>query len=462
MLYWMVGARRANYNFGLQHAADRAKELGVGLVIFEPLRVDYRWASDRHHSAIIAGMRDNQKAFARTKALYYPYIEPTPGAGQGLLLALARHACLVVTDECPGFFVPRMQQAASEKLSIKLVVVDSNGIYPIHATDRVFTTAASFRRHLQKELPEHLADAPLKNPLASRSLREPPALDYKLQRAWPPANLDVIDDLAHYPIDHSVSPVAMPSGPNAAKRSLRTFLSTRFPDYLEKRNQPEAECQSYLSPHLHFGHISSHEIFLELMKQEDWTPQRLAEKANGSRNGWWGASETAEAFLDQFITWREIGFNMATLDPSFAAFESLPAWAQKTLDEHTADVREYQYNLATFEFSQTHDPLWNAAQTQLRTEGIIHNYLRMLWGKKILEWSPTPRDALATMLELNNKYALDGRDPNSYSGIFWTLGRYDRAWGPERPIFGKVRYMSSDNTARKLKVRNYVQRYSDV
>lgn len=463
VVYWMVGARRSHYNFALQHAVERAKENNVGLIIFEPLRVDYPWASERHHHAIIAGMRDNAKAFEPSPVLYYPYIESLQGEGRGLLASLAKRACLVVSDDTPGFFQPRMQQAASDKLLVQLEVVDGNGIYPIRETERIFTTAASFRRHLQKELPEHLACVPLKNPLSKVVLRPVPTLGEAHFRRWPKATFDDnAPRLATLPIDHTIGAVALPSGPVAARKALKQFLAERYPDYVEKRNQPEAECQSYLSPHLHFGHISSHEIFVTLMKQDGWTPERLAETANGSRNGWWGASEAAEAFLDQLITWREIGFNMASLHPRFNEFHSLPAWAQKTLEEHESDVREFQYNLEAFEFSNTHDPLWNAAQTQLRTEGIMHNYLRMLWGKKILEWSPTPRAALATMLELNNKYALDGRDPNSYSGIFWTLGRYDRAWGPERPIFGKIRYMSSDNTARKVRVRNYIEKYSHV
>ncbi len=145
---------------------------------------------------------------------------------------------------------------------------------------------------------------------------------------------------------------------------------------------------------------------------------------------------------------------------TYDRFESLPAWARATLGKHEADPRTYRYGLETFERATTHDALWNAAQGQLVREGRIHNYLRMLWGKKILEWTATPREALAVMIELNNKYALDGRDPNSYSGIFWTFGRYDRPWAPERPIFGSIRYMSSENTARKMSVRGYVRRYA--
>ena len=141
-------------------------------------------------------------------------------------------------------------------------------------------------------------------------------------------------------------------------------------------------------------------------------------------------------------------------------YVSLPQWARETLRGHETDERQYRYSLEEFEEGLTHDPLWNAAQMQLLREGTIHSYLRMLWGKKILQWSDTPKKALKIMIELNNKYALDGRDPNSYSGIFWVLGRYDRPWGPERPVFGKIRYMSSKNTARKVNVKDYMERYS--
>ncbi len=179
--------------------------------------------------------------------------------------------------------------------------------------------------------------------------------------------------------------------------------------------------------------------------------------ANAAAGG--GMSEPAEAFLDQFITWRELGYNFSSQREDYDQYDSLPDWAKKTLAKHARDHRPTVYSHDEFAAAATHDPLWNAAQRQLLSEGRLHNYLRMLWGKKILEWSPTPEEALATMIELNNKYAIDGRNPNSYSGIFWILGRFDRPWGPERPIFGTVRYMSSDNTARKFDVRPYLAKY---
>jgi len=195
------------------------------------------------------------------------------------------------------------------------------------------------------------------------------------------------------------------------------------------------------------------------MRREQWSPANLSQKASGSSSGWWGVSETAESFLDELITWREVGYNMCALRDDYDRYESLPEWAKDTLAEHADDPREHVYGLEEFENADTHDDLWNAAQRQLTREGRIHNYLRMLWGKKILEWSASPQEALDTMIELNNKYGVDGRNPNSYSGIFWVLGRYDRPWGPERPIFGKVRYMSSANTARKVRVKNYIRKH---
>ena len=195
------------------------------------------------------------------------------------------------------------------------------------------------------------------------------------------------------------------------------------------------------------------------MSREGWlgdTPQ----KATGGREGWWGVGANAEAFLDQLITWRELGFNFSSKRDDYNVFESLPAWALTTLEAHESDDREWIYDLGTLEHSRTHDPLWNAAQRELVSEGRMHNYLRMLWGKKVLEWTRTPQDAMAILIELNNRYALDGRDPNSYAGISWVLGRYDRPWAPERDVYGVIRYMSSANTVKKLRMKGYLARWA--
>jgi deoxyribodipyrimidine photo-lyase len=252
----------------------------------------------------------------------------------------------------------------------------------------------------------------------------------------------------------------IPGGTTAAQAALGRFLDERLARYPTERNRPEQEVTSGLSAYLHFGQIGVHEVFAALAEREGWTPARLAAKASGSRAGWWGMSEAAESFLDELVTWRELGYNFSAHRDDVDRYESLPPWARATLEKHAGDKRPHVYSFEQLEGASTHDPLWNAAQRQLLRAGRIHNYLRMLWGKKILEWSPDPRAALDVMIELNDRWALDGRDPNSLSGIFWCLGRYDRPWGPERPIFGTVRYMSSENTARKAPVGCYLRRWA--
>jgi deoxyribodipyrimidine photo-lyase len=319
------------------------------------------------------------------------------------------------------------------------------------------------RRFLQKTLPEHLSEMPRARPFAKLALPQA-RLPTDILKTWPPATSTLLsgdaDALASVAISNDVTAVDSRGGHGNARHVLKHFLADKLQAYGERRNHPDEDGTSGLSPYLHFGHISVHEVFQAVVKEEDWSLDKIAKGSTGSRSGWWGMSASAESFLDELVTWRELGFNMAWQRNDFEAYESLPDWAQKTLAKHAKDPRPHLYDCEEFEAARTHDPLWNAAQTQLVREGTIHNYLRMLWGKKILEWSPSPRDALALMIELNNKYALDGRDPNSASGIFWVLGRYDRPWGPERPVFGTVRYMSSENTARKLRLRQYLERVS--
>lgn len=466
VLYWMIGFRRLEWNFSLQRAVEWANQLSRPLVIFEPLRVGYRWASDRLHRFVLDGMSDHQQRIAAGKnrgVLYFPYVEPTADAGKGLLAALARQACVVVTDDCPYFFLPRMVAAAASRIDVRLEKVDSNGLLPLRATDRIFTTAFSFRAFLQRELRAHLEQFPQPQPLAKLKTPAIKPLS-EIAKRWPTASSKLIDgdasELAALPIDHSVPAVRFRGGPVAARKELKRFLTRHLQDYVTAASHPDDDARSGLSPYLHFGHVSSHEMFHELMSREIWELDRLGKSAGGKREGWWRASPGAESWLDQFVTWRELGFNMAALCEDYEQYESLPDWARATLKKHARDRRETVYSLDEFAAARTHDPLWNAAQSQLLVEGRIHNYMRMLWGKKIVEWTASPQKAAEIMIELNNRYAIDGRDPNSYSGIFWCLGRYDRPWGPERPIFGSVRYMSSENTRKKLRVKEYLRRWN--
>ena len=462
VLYWMIANRRTRYNFALDRALDWARALGKPLLIFEALRCGYPWASDRLHHFVLEGMRDQAAALSAGPVGYFPYVEQNEGDGSGLLEALADRAAVIVTDEFPCFFLPRMVAAAAGTVSVRLESVDSNGLLPIYAGERIFHRAVDFRRFLQKELPSHLGDRPLADPLADVDLPPWHGLPESVTRGWPAADLEALlapGGLAELPIDHEVPPVSDEGGARAAAKRLDRFLDRRLRRYAEGRNRVTDRATSELSAHLHFGHLSTYEIFEEVTRSEEWTPWDVSPKATASRSGWWGMSPEAESFLDELLTWRELGYRFCAHVPDYDRYESLPEWARKTLGEHESDARPYLYDLETFEEADTHDELWNAAQRELVRDGRIHNYLRMLWGKKILEWTPSPRVALEVMIELNNKYALDGRNPNSYSGIFWCLGRFDRAWGPERPVFGKIRFMSSDSTRRKLDAKSYIAEY---
>ena len=463
VLYWMTSARRSTWSFALDHALDLAEEMAKPLVILEALRVGYRWASDRIHRFVLQGMAENARRFATAPVTYYAYVEPTVDAGKGLLRALGADACAIVTDDFPSFMLSRMTAAAAAQLDARLEAVDGNGLLPLSATPHAFPTAYAFRRFLQRELAPHLERVPRARPFARRDLPRLAELPASITTRWPRASEALLSSsaaLSGLPIDHSVPPVeALAGGSRAAEAALARFLREGLPRY-EDRNDPSIEATSGLSPYLHFGQISAHQIFHAVMTAEDWSLDRVNPSVRGSREGFWGVSRPAEGFLDQLLSWRELGYNFAWHRPQDEGrFESLPDWSRRTLAAHAEDARSPRYGLAELEAAATYDELWNAAQRQLVLEGRIQNYLRMLWGKKVLEWAASPKQALEILLHLNNKYALDGRDPNSESGIFWIFGRYDRPWGPERPIFGTVRYMSSDNTRRKLDVKPYLARY---
>ena len=479
VLYWMIAARRTTWNFALQRAVAWARRLDRPLVVLEPLRCGYPWASDRLHRFVLDGMACQAERLATAPVTYHPYVEPEPGAGRGLLAAWAERACVVVTDEFPAFFLPRMVAAAASALPVRLESVDGNGLLPLRTAERTWPTAYAFRRFLQRTLPGHLDDAPLPEPLDGISLPRLPDLPPAITRRWPvadaallapdgtgierdaPALVAAAGPLAALAIDHSVPVAPARGGAEVAGLVVRRFLGQRLARYADDRRvvDPEGESASGLSPWLHFGHVSVHAVFAALARHEGWTSSRLGTRRDGKREGFWGFSPAAEAFLDELVTWREVGFQSAFLRDDDESYDTLPDWARATLAAHADDARDPPYSFEQLRTASTHDETWNAAQRQLLREGRIHNYLRMLWGKKILQWSPDPRTAVAWMFELNHRYALDGRDPNSASGILWCCGRYDRPWAPERPVFGTIRYMSSENTARKLDLAPYLARY---
>lgn len=457
VVYWMTAARRMSSNFALDRAVALAVEHGRPLLVFEALRTDYPWASDRLHRFVMDGMADNAARCAAAGVTYFPYVEPSKGAGKGLLRALADRAVAVVTDDAPYFFLPRMRAAGASQCPVRMEAVDGNGLLPLRANDHAHVSAYVFRRMLQHVLLPHLAEAPSDDALPALAGLPAARIPDDVLRRWEPSGQA---PLAALPIDHDVRPSPVRGGERAGAAALARFVDLRLARYDEDRNHPDVDATSGLSPYLHFGHVGAHQVFAAVRDVEGWAPPAIQRKVTGTREGWWGVRAPAEAFLDQVVTWRELGLAECFHRPGSDRYETLPAWAQATLEKHRADPRPSLYGPAEFEAAATHDRIWNAAQTQLVREGVLQNYMRMLWGKKVLEWSRTPEEAFATLLHLNDKYALDGRDPNSVSGIAWSFGRYDRPWGPERPVFGNVRFMSTDAAARKLRLTNYLRRHA--
>jgi deoxyribodipyrimidine photo-lyase len=463
VLYWMIAQRRSDHSWALDQAIAWAHALARPLVVLEAVGCSHAWAAVRSHAFVLDGMADQRAAFAPTPVHYHPYVERRAGEARGLLPALAGRACVIVTDDHPGELVRGHLDRATKRLRTRCEAIDGCGLVPFRAFDREFATAASFRRAVQRELPIALASLPRADPLRRIALPPLPASALRdVQARWPAAD-DLIDDpsgLASLPIDRDVGRLPQRGGPIAARERMRAFLRDGLARYGEHRSHPDDDAGSGFSPYLHFGHLGVHAILRAIAAAHEWTPADLALRPTGSREGFWGLPPAVEAFLDELVVWREVGFNFAACRDDVYDWSTLPAWARTTLAAHAGDPRPERYDLARLQAAETADELWNAAQRQLLRTGTIHNYLRMLWGKKVLEWSATPQEALAHLVTLNDRWAIDGRDPNSASGIGWILGRYDRPWGPERPIFGTVRYMTSQSTRRKLRVREYLRRWS--
>lgn len=462
VLYWMQINRRLHYNYALEYAIAWANKLGKPLLIYEALKSDYPWASARTHHFITEGMAEHNESIDKRSYNYYPYLESEPGEGRGLLKSLCEKACLLVSDEYPVYIIREHNESIQQKIDIPFHTIDSNGIIPLGLTEKAPYSAYFFRKIMQKNFVEAYTNPPKENPLNDLENRSQIDLNHITQK-WPDAS-DLLKQrdtfIQELPVRQDISKLEIQGTRSAALKRMNEFISKDLMAYDDDRNDPDLERTSRLSPWLHLGKISEYEIVKAVFEQmpKNWDVASL-KSVDGKNRGFFKAEDSVEGFLDEVITWREVGFHFAHHEPNYDKFESLPDWTVKTLEDHDSDPREYTYSYEEFEQALTHDPIWNAAQRQLVSEGRIHNYLRMLWGKKILHWTPDSRTALKYLIDLNNWYAIDGRDPNSYSGIFWTLGRFDRPWGPEREIFGKVRYMTSASTEKKVKLKVYLERY---
>lgn len=483
VLYWMQAYRRFDRNHALDYALHWARQLKKPLVVYEGLRLDYPWASARHHRFLLEGMVDNARRAEELGINYWPFVETGDQPARGLLRRLSEKACIIVTDDYPAFIVPGQIAALSDKIDVALHAIDGNSLVPLSMLGPAVTACAHLRSRIHKLVAEAWQHRAASEPAFSSDVCrvvEPPFAIHPLLNRSSSARASLEQLIASLPIDQRVQPVAgLTGGQTAGRAALKSFVRDKLPRYTEGRNQPDdpkRTAASGLSPWLRHGHLSIQEV-VEAVLGPSWSPARINLGSRGKREGFFHEDPNVNSFLDEAITWRDVGYHWHHVRnselgirnaewkelggqkiPAFQNLEStLPAWAKASLAKHSADQRDFLYTLEQWEAAATHDPLWNAAQTELMATGRIHNYLRMLWGKKVLEWSATPEEAYLILEHLNNKYAVDGRDPNSYTGILWCFGLFDRPWPPERKVFGNVRYMSSDNTAKKYKLAGYYE-----
>lgn len=437
VLYWTQIQRRAENNDALNFAVERANELGLPVLVYEGLRHDYPHASDRIHTFVLENAMELRERLEKKDIRHAFYLERNVSDRRKIVSRLLQRAAWAVTDYYPAYIIPGHNRAlaeAAERRGVPATAVDACGVIPIAEFPKREYAARTIRPKVHKLLPYYLQPGRDPRPKKSGKKLDP---DFR-EEEW---EKSVAELVAECKVDHEVPPVSdfYPGGRKAAAKRLRTFLNDGLPKYDKLRNKPSADVTSRLSPYLHFGMISAREVALAA---KDELPD---------------SNPNLEGFLEELIVRRELSYNFCAREPKMNSLTALPDWAQKTLNEHDDDDREHVYTRGEFEAAETHDELWNACQDEIRVTGSMHNYLRMLWGKKILEWSPSHRQALINMTYLNDKYGLDGRDPNSYTSFLWCFGLHDRAWG-ERPVYGKIRSMSSDSTRRKLDADAYIER----
>ena len=337
-----------------------------------------------------------------------------------------------MTDEFPCFIIPEHNKRIAERAEVAVHTVDSNGVIPLSKHEKEEYAAYTFRPKVKRMLPEYLKpfeESAIANPDPNLSVDCPDTIF---------EDEDIPSLVAECDIDHSVAASnAYKGGRSAGLARLNHFVDGILDGYAKTRNKPELDGSSRLSAYLHFGFLSSLEVALAV------------DVADVDQ-------ESKDAYLEELIVRRELAYNMTLFNPKYDSLDALHEWVQKTMSEHRADEREYVYTPEQLERGETHDELWNAIQRELVETGEVHNYVRMLWGKNVIAWSKSYEEAFDTLVHLNNKYCLDGRNPNSYAGILWCFGKHDRPW-MEREVFGKIRYMTSRSTGRKFNSKKYIE-----
>lgn len=424
VIYWMSREQRVADNPGLLFAQHLAMEMESDLQVVFTLTDNYPGAVLRHYDFMVRGLHE---AAEQLHDLHIPF-HLLVGDPVDLISEYIEEqdAGVVVTDFDPMRIKRKWVDAAIKKTDCKFLEVDGHNIVPVRfVSDKVEFGAYTLRPKIHRQLDRFMEEWPELQPMQKGK---------DLPELFSPDEL-----LGSLQLDRSVQPVDwIAPGSKAAEKMLEEFINERLTGYAEQRNDPNLRMTSDLSPYLHFGQISSMRVAIEVLKQH-------------------ASDADSDAFLEELIVRKELSDNFCHYNPDYDNTSGFHDWAKKTHKEHRKDEREYTYSREQFEKGTTHDPLWNAAQLEMVKRGKMHGYMRMYWAKKILEWTRSPEEAMELGIYLNDKYELDGRDPNGYTGIAWSIGGvHDRAW-TERPVYGKIRYMNYNGAKRKFNVQAYIR-----
>lgn len=427
VLYWMQAAQRAHYNHALEYAIKQANSLDLPLVVFFGLTDDFPDANLRHYKFMLEGLAETKQTLEdRGIQMLVEKTEPPKG-----ILSLSSNSSLTVVDRGYLRIEREWRKRVSNNINCPLIEIETDVVVPVEqASNKEEYAAYTIRPKINDQLQNYLVEVEHHTPNQS-------SLDLDLKTSL--VNLSQQETiLKNLKVDRSVKPVDSFTGRHSkALENLEDFLENKLDDFPDKRNDPGENYLSNLGPYLHFGQISPLEIALKVIDTK---------------------SPGVDPYLEELIVRRELSFNFVFYNSHYDdLWRAIPEWAAETLKTHQEDSREYLYGSEEFENAETHDPYWNAAQNEMRFTGKMYGYMRMYWVKKILEWSETPKEAFETALKLNNKYELDERDPNGFAGVAWCFGKHDRAW-KERPVLGKVRYMSSGGSERKFAIKDYVKK----
>jgi deoxyribodipyrimidine photo-lyase len=433
VLYWMQRSQRIHDNWSLLYTQEYALKHNKPLIIVFNLFHSFLDATIRQFDFMLKGISETAE---HAKDLNIPFyiLHGDPVSNLSSLINQNQISALF-TDFCPIRIINEAKQDLISKIEIPVFEVDSQNIVPAWiASPKLEFGAYTLRPKIKKLLPQFLTDIPAPKAQTAPS----PKLDFGTLTL-----LDPKTAINHVKADMSVLPVTwLKPGYSAAQQLLAEFIQTKLPVYSTDRNDPNLDGISHISPYLHFGQFSAQRVAYEI-------------KSNSGPN-----TDSTDAYLEELIVRRELADNYCYYNPNYDNFNGFHAWAQKTLNEHRFDKREFTYSQEDLEQAKTHDPLWNAAQMQMVETGKMHGFMRMYWAKKILEWTPTPEDAQSIAINLNDKYELDGLDPNGYTGIAWSIGGvHDRAWG-ERPVFGKIRFMNYAGCKRKFDIKAYESKWN--